>query len=232
MKRLVYFFAVCFLLICFSRTVKAQGEVYVGSGLIGPPMKVTRYVNVIGSPYLFDEWYSGRVRTADGQSYKDLKLKYDQALDEVSFRYGNEAPMNFNSEVKAFSIFIFNVEGVESEVNFVNGFEPIDGATKKSYFQVFDPGARRKIEFVKRTVKKIYENRVYNSATTENLVDEKSYYYLLIDQKLHRIKKNVNDVLKYMGDHKAEIQKYISESGFKFKNDIDFENLVRYYNGL
>ncbi len=187
---------------------------------------------MVGSPYLYEAWFKGAVKLADGKLYNNMKLKYDQVEDQLIFKYGEEPEMSFTSEVRAFNIYSYTIDGEKIEVNFVNGFPPIDEGTEKSYYQVFDPGKPGKMELVKRSVKKVYELRLYNSATTEQRVEVKNYYYVLIDNHLLKLKRDYRALLEYMKPHEEKIIKYIKTNKLSFKEDADFVTLVKYYNTL
>ncbi len=229
-------FVVFAVLLSFTLVSKAQEEVekseqtYIWSstGFDRAPT----YTEVIGSPYLFEDWRMGIVRLENGKNYDGLKVKFDQLTDQLVFIGDNKKAMDFSMAVKAFDIISFDLEGNKVVYSFINGFPPIDGATEKSFYQVFDPGTSPKIEFVKRVKKVVYERSVYSSAVKEKLIEERTYYYLLMNKRLFKIKLNQKELMKYMQDHKTELNDFVAKNKLTFKSDGDFAEAVKYYNSL
>lgn len=222
------------LLLCFHLDSKSQNTKHIDPVIWGASgfERAPSYTDVIGSPYLFDTWQVGIVTLENGKRYNDVKLKYDQIKDQLIFMIEEGKAMDFDLPVIAFDIFTYNADGVKSELTFINGFPPIDGANDKSFYQVFNPGPSPKLEFVKRVKKKIYTRTVYSSAVKEQLIEDQSYYYLLMNKKLFKIKRNIKSVMSYMNDHKAEVLDYIAKNKLTFKDDRDFASVIKFYNSL
>jgi len=59
---------------------------------------------VLGSPYLFYEWYAGTIETQDGRIYQ-YPLRYDLYNQTVFFKTGKDS-LEVNEEIKEFSLSI------------------------------------------------------------------------------------------------------------------------------
>ena len=214
--------------------LKAQAEVFIADGVFGnKPLKSARYTDVHGSPFFSDNWLDGIVKLADGKLYKDVKLKYDQVLDEVFFLGKNDAIMVFKSPVLEFKIVTVAVNGFLNEAYFVNGFAPIDGATEKSYYQklIYENGS--KLQLLKRTIKKIYESRVYNSAITDKTIEPIVFYYISDGKKvLKRIKLDRKSIVKSIGDKQNELEKFMEANKLDLKKEEGLIKLITYYNSI
>lgn len=234
MKTNRFFLLSLLALICLPHLLKAQAEVFIADAVSGnPPLKSARYTDVHGSPFFSDNWLDGVVKLADGKLYKDVKLKYDQVLDEVFFLGQNNVTMAFKSPVLEFKIATASVDGLLSEAYFVNGFAPIDGATEKSYYQklVYEKGS--KIQLTKRNIKKIYESRVYNSAVTDKTVEPIVSYYISNDNKvLKKIKLDRKSVLAGIGNKQNELEKFAETNKLNLKKEEDVIKLLIYYNSI
>ncbi|MCX2453017.1 hypothetical protein OQX61_17200 [Pedobacter sp. PLR] len=233
MNKVCFVYCISALLVCSwvdSKSQEKPEQTYIwnGSGFDRAPT----YTEVIGSIFLFDDWHNGVIKLENGKNYNNVQLKYDQLNDQLNFKLEEGKPMTFTVPIKAFDIIVFDLEGNKTVQSFVNGFPAIDGGTDKSYYQVFNPGASPKIEFVKRLKKVIYERKVYSSAVAEKLVEDRTYYYLVMNKRLFRIKRSPKELLKYMGDYKKEINEFIAKNKLNFKSDNDFAEVVKYYNSL
>ncbi|WP_293311056.1 hypothetical protein [Pedobacter sp. UBA5917] len=212
----------------------AQDEIFMASGVGGNiPLKSVHYTEMNGSPFLNELWMGGVVKLANGKFYKDVNLKYDQILDEVYFLGEKDQAMLFNIPVLEFKIQMVNVNGSFEECYFVNGYSPIDGATEKSYYQKLMYTGNPKTQLVKRTVKKIYESRVYNSAVTSKTVEATVFYYLSDEKKkLRKVKLDAKSIIAGLGDKQTDLVKYIEANKLNLKKEEDAIKLVSYYNSI
>jgi hypothetical protein len=65
---------------------------------------IVRGETVLGSPYLFYEWYAGTIETPDGRTYH-YPLRYDIYDQTVFFKTGKDS-LEVNEEIKEFSLSI------------------------------------------------------------------------------------------------------------------------------
>jgi len=234
MKTNRFVFLSLLALICVPHLLKAQAEVFIADAVSGnPPMKSMRYTDVHGSPFFNDNWLDAVIKLADGKLYKGVKLKYDQVLDEVFFLGQNDAVMAFKSPVLEFKMATVSVDGLFNETYFVNGFVPIDGATEKSYYQKLVYENNSRIQLIKRTIKKIYESRVYNSAVTDKTVEPIVYYYLSDGKAvLKRIKLDRKSIIAGIGNKQDELERFAETNKLNLKKEEDVIKLLIYYNSI
>jgi len=229
-KLILFLFAIIFL----PFLAIAQDEVFMSSGVGGNvPLRSIHYTEMNGSPFFNDNWMDGVVKLADGKFYRDVKLKYDQIVDEVYFLGEKEQPMLFKIPVLEFKILSVGTNGGVEESYFVNGYSPIDGATQKSYYQKLMYAGNPKTQLLKRTIKKIYESRVYNSAVTSKTVEATTLYYLGDDKKnLKKVKLDTKSIIAGIGDKQAELVKYVATNKLNLKKEEDIIKLISYYNSI
>ena len=70
-----------------------------------------------------------------------------------------------------------------------------------------------------------------SAVTTREVVDNVDYY-LLIDGKAVRIKKDKKSVEAALGSKQAELDSYIKANNLNLKNDADLAKLITQYNTL
>lgn len=191
----------------------------------GKPLMSGKYVDVVGTPYLFENWNKGEVTLADGKVYKDLDLKYDQVEGIVFFKGKNGADLGFTSIVKSFILYPNNVA-----INFIMVPE-IKESEKDPYFEVLSDG--KKVKFLKKTVKVIREGKGYGSATTTRTFGENTSYYLLkADGSYTKVKKDKKAIIAALSDKSAEVEQFIKDNKTSFKEDAAVAAIVNYYNTL
>ncbi|MBA4851890.1 hypothetical protein [Emticicia sp. BO119] len=191
----------------------------------GKPLMAGKYVDVVGTPYLFENWTKGEVTLSDGKNYKDLDLKYDQIEGIVFFKGKNGADLGFTSPVKSFILYPNNIAMSFIEVPWIKEVD------KDPYFELLNDG--KKVKFLKKTMKVIREGKAYGSATTTKTFSENTAYYLLkADGNYAKIKKDKKALLGVLNDKSAELEQYIKDKKTNFKEDASVAALVEYYNTL
>lgn len=208
-------------LFLFALTTQAQYMQDVN----GKPLLAGKYVDVVGSPYLFETWTKGEVTLENGKNHKDLDLKYDQIEGIVFFRGKNGADMGFTSIVKSFILYPNNVAMSFTQVPEIKETE------KDPYFEVLSDG--KKVKYLKKTKKVIREGKAYGSATGTRTFSENTTYYLLrADGTYTKLKKDKKALIAAFSDKSAEIEQYIQDNKTNFKEDVSVAAVVNYYNTL
>ncbi len=217
MKKIILYISV--FLACL--TTKAQYMQDVN----GKPLMSGKYVDVVGTPYLFENWTKGEVTLTDGKIHKDLDLKYDQLEGIVFFKGKNGADLGFTSPVKSFILYPNNVA-----MNFILVPE-IKEVDKDPYFEVLSEG--KKVKFLKKTMKVIREGKGYGSATTTRTFAENTNYYLLkADGTYTKVKKDKKAIIASLSDKSTEVEQYIKDNKTNFKEDASVAAVINYYNTL
>ncbi|WP_242920890.1 hypothetical protein [Pontibacter liquoris] len=194
----------------------------------GRPIRVGQYENVVGSPYLQDEWRKGTVKLANGETYPDVDLKYDQVQDIPLFRNKAGETLEIVQSVAGFTI-TYLKDGALQEAVFRNGYPGIKGASRTSFYEVLAEG---KVDLLKRTNKVIREEKAYNSATiTKNILPVVTYY-IAREEQLVNIKNDRKSILEALADKAPELDAYIKKNKLRLKEDADLAQLINYYNSL
>ncbi len=191
----------------------------------GRPILAITYTDVIGTPFLFDNWIKGTVWLENGSVYKEVFLKYSSFNDELFFKNPkDEILLAFVLPVKSFSLEI----GTETYL-YRNGFPEIDNFGKKTFYRVlFDGG----ITFLVKNYKTMMENKPYNSATIEKKFVENNGYYVFKDGAMKRFKPTKKDFLELFSTKASEIETFIKKEKIDFKNNSDLIKIFEYYSSL
>ncbi len=193
----------------------------------GKPLTSGKYVDVVGTPYLFENWTKGEVTLDNGKNHKDLDLKYDQIEGIVFFKGKNGADLGFTTPVKSFILYPNNAAMSFILVPEIKEKE----AEKDPYFEVLSDG--KKVKLLKKTMKVIREGNSYGSATVTKKFSENIAYYLLkADGTYTKIKKDKKSIAGALSDKSAEVEQYIKDNKTNFKEDSSVAAVVGYYNTL
>jgi hypothetical protein len=185
------------------------------------------YVDVEGSPYLTKDYNKGTVKLANGSTYKDILIKYNQIDDVIYFQRGDDV-LSFVEPVKEFTIaYIKGAKALNG--HYRNGYPAIGKNTEKSFYEALTDGTA---QLLKRTSKYIIKNKPYNSATETQTINEDISYYIFADSKMTLIKKDKKYILPALNNKQTELDTFIKSNNLNLKNDDDLTRLVVYYNSL
>lgn len=218
----ISFIAIFFNL--FYLSVSAQ----VPDNTTGYPVLSRTYVDVEGSPFLANEYNKGTVKMANGITFKDILIKYNQVDDVLYFQGKNDDILSFVEPVMEFTIGYIK-GGKIINGHYRNGYPSTGKNTDKSFYEVLTDGTA---QLLKRTSKSIFKNKPYNSATETQTVNEDVNYYIFTGGKLMQIKKDKKTIFSVLSNKQTELEAYINYNSLNLKNDGDLTSLIVYYNSL
>jgi hypothetical protein len=189
------------------------------------PLRSRNYVNLKGSPYFVNDWSKGVIKQSNGQSIKDVEVKYDQLQDELIFKDVNGQELGFAVPVVEFKI-DYVVNGLAKSSLFRNGFEPFRGSTELSYYEVLYNG---QLKLAKKNTKRVEEYREYNSAITTKSIIERTKYYYYTTNKLSEFNADNKSILKAFGESATPLLEYIKENKLNLKTEEDLIKMFNFY---
>jgi len=187
------------------------------------------YNGVKGSPFLYEDWTSGKVKLTDGTVYEGLKLMYDQVKDEVIFSVEENNAQRFMHPIREFTMEQTVNTNLVVERTYRSGLPAFDGNTGNSFYEVLSEG---NTQLLKRTFKTIVEERAPNERVPSKQMKATERYYLLKDGELQKIRKDKKSFLAALSDKSSQLDQYFKSKRVNFKNEEDLAALVAYYNSL
>ncbi len=191
----------------------------------GAPIKAKKIENVTGSPYLYENWASGKVKTVSGRTFKDLELKYDVIDDRVIFKNSDGSSMYFSEPIAEFEL---KLADGKTET-FISGLPAGEKITNKSILQCVAPG---KIGLYKKHSMNMIASKGYGAQNVSETYNASSSYYTLIGDKWTKISPSKKSVIALLPSKEAEISSYIKNEKIDFKQDGDLNKLFSYINTL
>jgi len=178
-----------------------------------------------GSPLLNEQWAMGVVMLADGTTYKNISLKYNEMQDVLYFKGNNDHADVFAKPVHEFSI---SYNNKNQRKLFKNGFNNVPNTSEASFFEILADGSA---QLIKKDNKELIDVKGYNQPITKRL-DDDSRYYLIVADKAIRVKNAKKSILTALGNRQAELEAYIKTNNLNFKSDDDLGKLITFYNSL
>lgn len=188
------------------------------------------FKEVIGSPYLYEEWTDGYIKILSGAMFIDLKIKFDT--------YSNNLIINHQENEVLINKWMVDVFAVmDPETNQIREFKLIKLADRKDN-QLCEILYEGKISAYRLIESIVTESSNYSGGYgTEKQKHSKfiqsfNYYLLLSAGQTLEIRLNKSSILKILGSKQSELNAYIKKNKLKFKDPLDLVKLLRYYESL
>jgi len=221
MKNLILFITASVVIGVWANNASAQ---YYNSNISGRPISIQSNSEIIGTPYLLEDWNLGTVKLADGKTYQ-VMMKYDEAQDKLIYKNEKEEIMEFVNPVIGFDI--KSKDG--KQMKFVNGIANVPDWNAESYFQLLSDGD---VKLVKKYIKTVQEAREYNAAAVKKSYVDSELYFVISNGEAKKIKANKKTILSVLANKGNEISNYIESNKISFKNDADLSNVFNHYNSI
>lgn len=195
-------------------------------------LRTSKYVDISGSPYLYEDWKSGTVTDKGGKTFPNVLIKFDAYKNVVEINQNGEVMLLSNELYPKFSI-SFVPAGSNTVVNqfFQCGFEGIEGISNKVYLEVLRNGA---VQILKK-YEIIYEENIitnYGTSSIRKNFQKKERYFLKTSGKYVEVKLNSKSILEALGSLKKVADQYLSDNKFKIKTESNLLLLIDHLNSL
>jgi len=185
----------------------------------------TGFAYAEGSPFFADEWNKGDVSLANGTTFKDVSLKFNDLDNTLYYKSGSGKDMIFTEPVHEFTLIITKKDTARKHL-FRNGYA--QNNMPEAFYEVMSDG---KVPLLKIDLKLSQESQNLDSPPIHRIV-ESVQYYLLLDNRLVPMKKDRKFIFQHIGNKVAEMQAFITANNIDVKNDDDLIKLLNYYNSI
>jgi hypothetical protein len=207
-------------LLTFLISISSNAQIYI-QDVDGKPLSERNATDIVGSPFLNNEFIDGKVTLTNGNKYENIPLKYSAFKDELYFKNPKDGSLlSFVVPVKDFELL---------GLTYICGLPAIDDFTDKSFYALIADG---KMKLLIKNYKIILENKPFDSATIEKKFEDIKMYYVLKDGKMIRFKPSKKDLLMIFADKNSEIDNYLKKEKIDFKNNADLAKVFEYYDTL
>jgi hypothetical protein len=192
-----------------------------------------RYKGVRGNPYFLPYWANAALHLKDGRTFMAVPLKYDIHQNQVVVRRQKGDSIIINSS--AINHFVINDITIGKEYVFKQFPDLLSDQPrlKETFMRVFHEGRTSFLaDNIKTIIKADYKGAYSTGRAYDEWVDETSYYLLLSDRKLVRIKLNKKSIMDSFPAHQAQLKAFAQKENIDFKSESDVGKLVAYVNTL
>lgn len=181
--------------------------------------------DILGSPYLSEEFTNGTVFTTSKTKYVDVPLRYNIYNDAIEFK-------NAEGQIQTLAApeIVEKIEFGDYQI----GYIPFSVVKKIRYgfFIQLEEGkvslyARPNIIFIKAT-----EPGAYQEALPARFERKPDSFYLRVGMDEAKLIENKKDLLEILPDHTEKLEEFIKKSKTKFNKTESLKELVKYCNSL
>jgi hypothetical protein len=224
--------SILFITTVFITSADAQisnSEIYRDMGDItnSNVIRGSQQTELLGSPYLFEEWVLGRVKHTNRWT-AGMLIKLDT--------YHNVLEVRGSLDSESIYIDIADIQEVLLETPagdklFRNGFDSDDrNVNTDTILEVIYDGDTKLVKH--HRIRSIPEQGGYGSANrVERLVRSEEMYYL-DDGKLKSLRTNRRNVLNALSAHRNAISTYVSENNLSYSSEIDLIKIFSFFDSL
>jgi hypothetical protein len=180
--------------------------------IAGTPFFPRTYVDVNGSPYLFDEFQKSTITLFNGQVLKDVKINFN--LLNGDLLYVDEKDQTMIASPLA-------VRTVEADTR-----KFVPSPAKNMYCEVMS--TQGKATLLRLYKKTIMETKAFNSATVQKNFQTYESYMLIVGEKATEVN-SANDLYETLGDN---LKDFAKTEKLRQKAVSSWVKIVNYYNSI
>ena len=181
--------------------------------------------DIMGSPYLNDEFINGTIFTTSKFQYDDVPLRYNIYNDQIEFKTPQD-------EIQALAMpeIVESIEYGEYKMVYI----PYSNSKKirNGFFKVEIEGNASLYLKSEIAFKKAEEAGAYKEAESAKFVNKPNSFYIQVGHKQAIKVGNKKELVKIFPDHQNEITTFIKKNKIKTSKSEGLKILVEYYNSL
>ena len=218
-------FLIIFVFVINYSTVAQMTNMHSNTGTV---LKEKKYVDIEGSPYLFEEWSSGTFSDVDGKNRGNYQLRYNIYDDKLEVIKDRQAISLNHQLVKEFEV--INQES-EDRFLFRSGY-PANGIYDESdFYKVLnDDGDFHLLKKYICTITMVETKGYGESTSTQKFLQSSKYYVYSEEAGFKKINKSRKSILEIFSDREQELKTFMKKNKINIKNDQDLARLIKFCN--
>jgi hypothetical protein len=187
-----------------------------------------QFSDIDGSPFLYDDWYKGRIVSVDGAVLENALIKYEAYSEYLVYMLDNKT-YDISSGLRSFTLYP-GVDGMKDSLLFRCGYPPVDNNTGKTCYEVLADGRAALLKSHRKTTGVSSQNALVSNKREFILTED---LYIAVDRQAPvKAKKDRNALLDLMGDRKDEMSAWLDKNKVNLKRDEGIAAMVAHYNSL
>jgi len=200
----------------------------VNTGWRGHEYETKQFSDIDGSPFLYDDWYRGKVVTVDGDVLDGVTLKYEAYTEYLVYMQQGKA-YELSGGLRSFTIFP-GVDGMKDSLYFRCGYPPVDENTGKTFYEVLVDGKASLLQAHRKATAVSSQNALVSNK--REFVLREDLYIAMDRQAPVKVKRDRAALIALMGDKQAEMSLWLDKNKVNLKRDEGIAELVAHFNTL
>lgn len=184
--------------------------------IAGTPFFPRQYVDVNGSPYLFEDWTVSTIQLYDGRMIKGVKTNFNLVTDELLY-------MDEKGETMVASPLV--IKSLETDAATPRKFIPTQA--KNTFCEVIS--SEGKATLLKHSRKVIMETKLFNSSTIQRSFGTDVSHLISVDGKTEEVK-SADDLYEILESH--QLKEFAKKEKLKKKSEESWVKIVDYFNSI
>lgn len=182
--------------------------------------------DVSGSPYLFNYWSKGTIKTSSGKIQREMSLKFDVSQEKLLFQTSEGDSMYFAEPIDEFELLSSNSP---IPLKFTFNFPASYNIASKGFIQNISTG---KISLYKKYNISIMESKGYGAQSVNKNFNPTTSFFIFKDGSLTKFFPSKKNVLVLIPNKEAEITEFMKKNTINFKTDEDLKKVFDFINQL
>ena len=228
MKRLV----VILTLLCISELIMAQPGPVASNSLRPPtyvqelfrnPVKPRYHADIMGSPFLHDNWLMSTIQLTDDRVFDSIYVKLNAYDNMVHFMDANGDEMQTSIRVK--QITITDAASSWQGTVFRTGY----GANQRQFYQVVQDG--KTMQLLKKIYVTVWSTKALGEEEKKTFQLEQEMVFS-INNEIFKQNKSCNIIAEVIEKNEDKVREFVSSNSIKCNKEEDMKKLVVFYNTL
>lgn len=215
-----------FLLIVVAARTSAQSQ--VSTGWQGHEYSTKQFSDIDGSPFLYDDWYRGKIVSPEGLVLDGIMIKYEAYSETIVYMAGGRT-YEVSDGAATFTIYPAT-DGMKDSLFFRGGYASVDNNTPKTFYEVLVDGKVALLKLHKKTTGLSQQNAL--ASNKREFILQEDLYLARKGQMPAKVKKDKDALLEIMSDKKDEVNAWLGKNKVNLKKEEGLAELLKFYNTL
>jgi len=215
-----------FLMILVAARSAAQSQ--VSTGWQGHEYATKQFSDIDGSPFLFDEWYRGKIVSPEGLVLDGITIKYEAFSETIVYMSGGRT-FEVADGAATFTIYPAT-DGMKDSLFFRGGYPTVDLNTPRTYYEVLVDGRVALLKTHKKTAGLSQQNAL--ASNKREFILQEDLYLARKGQVPVKWKKDKDGLMDMLSDKKDDINSWLGKNKVNLKKEEGLAELIKYYDSL
>lgn len=217
-----------FTLLLVATSLRSSAQSTVNTGWQGHEYATKQFSDIDGSPFLYDEWYRGKIISPQGLVLDGIMIKYEAYSETIIYLSGGKT-FEVSDGAETFVIYPAT-DGMKDSLFFRGGYPAVDLNTPKTFYEVLADGKLALLKTHKKVTGLSQQNAL--ASNKREFILQEDLYLARKGQAPMKVTKDKDALLAHFADKKDELAAWLGKNKVNLKKEDGLVELVKYYNSL